>query len=58
MVPNQKIVLNWASSDDAAEGETFVPHETTVTMVFEPLEGGRTLVTITEEGWDPTQKGI
>ena len=31
---------------------------TTVTMTFEPLEDGRTLVRITEEGWADREAGI
>jgi uncharacterized protein YndB with AHSA1/START domain len=59
VVPNKKIVLHWAAADDAAEGETFVPHDTTITMTFEPLDGDtRTLITITEEGWQDTPKGL
>lgn len=58
VVPDRKIVLAWASNDDAAEGETFVKHDNTVTFDFEQLEDGRTLVTITEEGWAETPKGI
>jgi uncharacterized protein YndB with AHSA1/START domain len=58
VVPNKKIVLNWASQDDAPAGETFKPHDTTVTMAFEPLEDGRTLVKISEEGWRETPKGL
>ena len=30
-------------------------HETTVTIEFEPLDDGRTLVTIAEEGWRDTE---
>jgi uncharacterized protein YndB with AHSA1/START domain len=58
VVPNKKIVLNWASQDDAPEGETFKPHDTQVTITFEGLEDGRTLVTIAEEGWRETPKGL
>ena len=58
VVTNQKIVLNWGSADDAPEGESFVAHDTTVTIAFEQLDDGRTLVTITEEGWAETPKGI
>lgn len=50
VVPDARIVLRWGSSE--GEGEN------TVTMTFEGLEGGRTLVTITETGWSGTQKGI
>lgn len=59
IVPNKEIVLYWGSADDAAEGETFVPHDTRVTMTFEPLDNDtRTLVTISEEGWQSTPKGL
>jgi uncharacterized protein YndB with AHSA1/START domain len=57
IVPNKKIVLAWPSVDDAGEGQTFVPHDNPITMEFEQLEDGRTLVTITEEGWAETAKG-
>lgn len=58
IVPDKKIVLMWASADDAAEGETFAPHDNRVTFEFDGLEDGRTLVIITEEGWDETPRGI
>lgn len=35
-----------------------VPYRTTVTLTFEPLDDGRTLVTISEEGWRPTPGGL
>jgi uncharacterized protein YndB with AHSA1/START domain len=57
IVPNKKIVLNWPSQNDAADGATFAPHDNVVTFDFEALEDGRTLVTITEEGWNETPKG-
>ena len=50
VVQDARIVLRWGS----AEGQG----ENTVTMTFEGLEDGRTLVTITETGWSQTQKGI
>jgi uncharacterized protein YndB with AHSA1/START domain len=52
VVPDSRIVLRWGSS----EGEA--GRENTVTMTFEGLEGGRTLVTIVETGWSETQKGV
>lgn len=58
VVPNEKIVLRWGSKDDAADGATFVAHDNVVTIMFEGLPDGRTLVTITEEGWAETPKGI
>lgn len=50
--PDRRIVLRWeaADTDDAA-------YETTVTIEFEALEDGRTLVTIAEEGWRETEAG-
>ncbi len=46
---DRRIVLRWQAADDASD-----PYETTVTIDFEPLEDGRTLVTIAEEGWRET----
>ena len=57
VVPDKKIVLMWPSNDDAAEGQAFAPHDNRVTFEFEGLEDGRTLVTITEDGWSETPKG-
>lgn len=50
---NRKIVLHWKAHDDAPG-----PHDTTVTMTFEGLEDGRTLVSIREEGWSDSEKGL
>ena len=49
---DRRIALRWqaAGTDDD-------PYETTVTMDFESLEDGRTLVTIAEEGWHDTDAG-
>jgi uncharacterized protein YndB with AHSA1/START domain len=48
VVPDRRIVLKWeAAPDDDPAGA----YETTVTMSFEGLEDGRTLVSIQEEGW-------
>jgi uncharacterized protein YndB with AHSA1/START domain len=55
-VPGQRIVLRWAADEaTSAEGG---PYDTTVTMTFEALEDGRTLVVITEEGWRETAAGL
>ncbi len=54
VVPNARIVLHWAADD----AEAPAPYDTTVTMSFEALEDGRTLVTIAEEGWPETQAGL
>jgi uncharacterized protein YndB with AHSA1/START domain len=55
VVPDRRIVLRWEASDTGS-GETN-GYQTTVTMEFEPLEDGRTLVSITAEGWRPTEAG-
>ena len=56
VVPDERIVLRW----NAHEGETRPdpPYETTVTMAFKPVDGGRTLVEIAEEGWRETEGGL
>ena len=46
VAPDRRIVLRWQAADAADD-----PYETTVTMDFEALDDGRTLVTIAEEGW-------
>ena len=51
--PNRRIVLRWEAGD-TDEGDSY---QTTVTMEFEALDDGRTLVTIAEEGWRPTPAG-
>jgi len=59
--PNRRIVLRWAASEGSTEGEpqSAPPgYMTTVTMTFEPIEEGRTLVSITEEGWRSTPGGL
>jgi uncharacterized protein YndB with AHSA1/START domain len=53
--PERRIVLEWEANDPDAAGE---PYRTTVTMTFEPLEDGRTLVRIREEGWRDTPGGL
>lgn len=58
VVPNRQIVFHWEAQDDAPEGEDYKAHDTTVTMEFEQLDDGRTLVTISEEGWRETPKGL
>jgi uncharacterized protein YndB with AHSA1/START domain len=50
--PDRRIVLRWQADDEGSD-----PYDTTVTMEFEPLEDGRTLVTIAEEGWPDTVTG-
>ncbi len=50
VVNNERIVLEWA----AAEGG----YDTTVEMVFKPLDDGNTMVQIRESGWRDTPRGI
>jgi uncharacterized protein YndB with AHSA1/START domain len=52
---DKQIVLQWeAAPDDDPAGA----YDTTVTMNFEGLDDGRTLVTITEEGWRESAAGL
>lgn len=52
VVPDRRIQLRWAAADDGGPA-----YETTVTMTFEPLDDGRTLVRIAEEGWRDGEAG-
>ena len=56
---NRRIVLRWGAADGTPPDDDSDPigAYTTVTMEFEALEDGRTLVTIAEEGWQPTDGG-
>lgn len=63
VVPDQKIVLRWEANDGdpIAEGSEEVRtagYLTTVTMTFQSMDDGRTLVRIAEEGWRETQSGL
>ncbi|MEX0808328.1 MAG: SRPBCC family protein [Dongiaceae bacterium] len=60
---DRRIVLRWAANDGAPSdgGEATAAasgYDTTVTMEFEPLEDGRTAVSISEEGWRETPSGL
>ena len=48
---DRRIVLRWGAADGADD-----PYETEVTMTFEGLDDGRTLVTISEQGWRDTDE--
>ncbi|MBA1154870.1 SRPBCC domain-containing protein [Microvirga mediterraneensis] len=54
VVPEKRIVLQWEANDGASS----TSYRTTVTMTFEPLDDGRTLVSISEEGWRETETGL
>lgn len=51
VVPNTRIVLQW-------EADGIADTWTTVTMEFQGLEDGRTLVQISEFGWPDTEAGL
>lgn len=51
VIQDSRIVLNWGTTERGND-------ETTVTMTFDGLDDGRTLVTITEEGWSEGERGI
>ncbi|MGV8831082.1 MAG: SRPBCC family protein [Devosia sp.] len=55
VVADHKIVLHWAAADGGPE--TGGRYDTTVTMLFEGLEDGRTLVSIAETGWRESAAG-
>ena len=59
--PNRRIVLRWeANEGPPADGDPVVgaAYMTTVVFTFEPLDDGRTLVTIEEGGWRETPTGL
>jgi uncharacterized protein YndB with AHSA1/START domain len=61
VLPNERIVLEWeANEGPPAEGEavTGAGYNTRVTMTFVPLDDGRTLVTIAEQGWHESETGL
>lgn len=63
VVPNKRIVLEWEASEGEAPdaeggGLAEAGYNTTVTMNFTPLDDGRTLVEIAEEGWRFTEGGL
>lgn len=55
---NARVVLRWDAAENTAPADASGAHMTTVTMTFEALEDGRTLVRITEEGWSQTPEGL
>lgn len=60
---NKRIILQWEANEGAlSDGEDAMMaaagYMTTVTMRFEDLGDGRTLVSIAEEGWRQTPSGL
>ena len=55
VVPDERIVLEWgaheAESGEIGAKPVKTDYSTTVTFLFKPLDDGRTLVEIVEEGW-------
>lgn len=61
VVPDRRIVLRWEANEGppaAGEPVAAVAYRTQVVMTFEPLEDGRTLVSVTESGWRETPGGL
>ncbi len=54
VVPERKIIFRW----DANDTSWSTAYQTTVTMTFESLEDGRTLVAVSERGWRETEAGL
>lgn len=52
---NERIVLEWGAEPTPEHPESA---RTRVTMLFESLEDGRTLLRIREEGWPSTNAGL
>lgn len=57
---DRKIVFRWQANEGVSEGAPLVDvdYKTEVTMIFEPLDDGRTLISVTEHGWRETQAGL
>lgn len=59
--PNRRIVLRWEANDGPPEdgvATAGAAYMTTVVFTFEPLDDGRTLVTIEESGWRDNATGL
>lgn len=55
---DKKIVLRWDASESVVDVDAAGNHQTTVTMTFEPVDGDRTLVQISESGWKSSHEGL
>lgn len=61
VVRNRKIILLWEANEGVPAGDDPVVnagYKTEVTMEFEALDDGRTLVSISERGWRETEAGL
>lgn len=54
VIPNEKISILWEAGDTSGDAG----YKVAATMTFEALEDNRTLVTISEGGWRPTDAGL
>jgi uncharacterized protein YndB with AHSA1/START domain len=58
---DRRIVLRWEANEGPPDGEDPVVrtgYQTEVVFEFKALDGGRTLVTITESGWSDSATGL
>lgn len=55
---DKRIVLRWDAAENAAAQDEAGARRTTVTIAFEPLDDGRTLVRISEYGWSESPEGL
>mgnify|MGYP003777510915 CR=1 FL=1 len=55
---DRRIVLRWGGAEGAVEPDASGERHTTVTMTFEALDDGRTLVRISEHGWTQSPQGL
>ena len=61
VVSDAKIVFRWEANEGVPEGDApvvGVQYKTEVTMIFEQLQDGRTLLSVSEHGWRETQTGL
>jgi uncharacterized protein YndB with AHSA1/START domain len=57
-VKDQRIVFRWGGDEYPLGDPRKRSYETTTTMLFEALADGRTLLTISEEGWPDTPAAL
>ena len=61
VIPDSRIVFRWEANEGVPEGDdpvVGVQYKTEVTMIFEQLDDGRTLISVSEHGWRETQTGL
>lgn len=58
VVQDRHILLRWDGEADAVLPDVEGRNRTLVTLAFEALDDGRTLVQISEEGWSDTPEGL